>query len=250
MIPTAPMIVLFTDFGVAGPYVGQVKAVLAQRAPGTPVIDLFSDAPTCDPKAAAYLLAAYMEEFPVDTIFLGIVDPGVGGQRRAGVLFADGRWFIGPDNGLFEIVARRARQDPCWREFSVSDDGISATFHGRDVFAPAAAVLACGGMPDGRDRPVAEMRRSAWPDDLAEVVYIDGFGNAMTGLRATQFAEAAMLEVGDVHLKRARTFSDVPEGTPFFYGNANGLLEIAVNRGRASDRLGLKVGTPVKIAGM
>ncbi|MDX9860241.1 MAG: SAM-dependent chlorinase/fluorinase [Rhodospirillales bacterium] len=244
------MIVLFTDFGVAGPYVGQIKAVLARQAPRRPVIELFSDAPACDPKAAAYLLAAYTEEFPVSTIFLAVVDPGVGGPRGAGVLFADGRWFVGPENGLFEIVARRARQEPSWREIFIPGDGVSATFHGRDVFAPAAAVLARGGVPDGCERPVADMRRSTWPDDLAEVIYIDGFGNAMTGLRAARFAAATVLDVGKVRLKRARTFSDVPAGAAFFYDNANGLVEIAVNRGHAADRLGLKVGTPVKIAGM
>jgi hypothetical protein len=240
----------FTDFGVAGPYVGQVKAILARQAPGIPVIDLFSDAPACDPKAAAYLLAAYVEEFPIGTVFLGVIDPGVGGPRKAGCLLADGRWFVGPDNGLFEIVARRAREMPRWRELEVSADGISATFHGRDVFAPAAALLACGAMPDGRDRPLAEIRRPDWPDDLAEVIYVDGFGNAMTGLRAGQVPDGRGLDVGGVQLARARTFSDVPPGTAFCFENANGLIEIAVNRGRASELFGLKIGVPVKISGM
>lgn len=247
---SAPMIVLFTDFGVTGPYVGQVKAVLVRQSPGMPVIELFSDAPACDPKAAAYLLAAYVEEFPAGTVFLGVVDPGVGGKRKAGVLFADGCWFVGPDNGLFEIVARRALETPRWHELAVPADGISATFHGRDVFAPAAALLACGALPDGRDRPLAEMRRPDWPDDLAEVIYIDGFGNAMTGLRAGLITDKRGLEVGNVQLTRALTFSDVPAGTAFCFENANGLIEIAVNQGRASEHLGLKIGTPVKISGM
>ena len=101
------MIVLYTDCGVAGPYQGQVKAVLHQEAPGVPVIDLFANAPAHDPKAAAYLLAAYTGEFPEQTGFLAVIDPGVGGIRAPGVLEADGRWFVGPDNGLFEVVARR-----------------------------------------------------------------------------------------------------------------------------------------------
>jgi len=224
------MIVLFTDFGVAGPYVGQLRAVFARRAPETPVIDLFSDAPACNPKAAAYLLAAYVEEFSAATVFLGVVDPGVGGRRKAGVLFADGRWFVGPDNGLFEIVARRAQETPRWRELAVAAEGVSATFHGRDVFAPAAALLAGGAIPDGRDQPLSAMRRPDWPDDLAEVIYVDGFGNAMTGLRASRVAANAELVVGGVRLSRTRTFSDVPVGTAFCYGNANGLIEIAVNQ--------------------
>jgi hypothetical protein len=242
------MIVLFTDFGIGGPYVGQLRAVLARQAPGTVVIELFSDAPTCNPKASAYLLAAYVEEFPVATIFLGIVDPGVGGGRKAGILCADGRWFVGPDNGLFEIVARRARKKPCWRELAMPGDGVSATFHGRDVFAPAAASLACGLAPEGRDGPLAEMRRPTWPDDLPEVVYIDGFGNALTGLRAARFAENAGVDVAGMRIRRARTYSDVAAGTAFCYENSNGLLEIAVNCGHAGERFGLQVGTPVKIA--
>jgi S-adenosylmethionine hydrolase len=100
------MIVLFTDFGLHGPYTGQVKAVLHQMAPGVPAIDLFADAPVGNPKASAYLLAAYAAWFPVGTVFLCIVDPGVGGTRPAIVLEADGRWYVGPGNGLFELIQR------------------------------------------------------------------------------------------------------------------------------------------------
>src|SRR5262245_5142495 len=98
------MIVLFTDFGLSGPYTGQMKAVLGQMAPGTPVIDLFADAPVGNPKASAYLLAAYAAWFTTGTIFLCVVDPGVGGARLPVIVEADGRWFVGPDNGLFELI--------------------------------------------------------------------------------------------------------------------------------------------------
>src|SRR5690242_6496933 len=103
------MIVLFTDFGLAGPYTGQMKAVLAREALGVPVIDLFADAPSRNPKAAAYLLAAYGAWFPTGTVFLCVVDPGVGGARAALVIEGDGRWYVGPDNGLFELVLRRSK---------------------------------------------------------------------------------------------------------------------------------------------
>ena len=102
------MIVLFTDFGLHGPYTGQMKAVLHQMAPGIPAIDLFADAPVGNPKASAYLLAAYAAWFPAGTIFLCVVDPGVGGPRPSIILEADGRWYVGPGNGLFELVQRRA----------------------------------------------------------------------------------------------------------------------------------------------
>lgn len=245
-----PMIVLFTDFGVTGPYVGQVQAVLARQAPGIPVIPLFSDAPAHDPRAAAYLLAAYVEEFPEGTVFLGVVDPGVGSARGAGFLSASGRWFVGPDNGIFEIIARRAQGAPSWRSLTNHPHDASATFHGRDIFAPAAAALARGVLPPSAERPLEAMRRVDWPDDLAEVVYVDGFGNAMTGVRAERVRPDAIIEVGGVQLHRARTFSDVEAGTPFWYRNANGLLEIAVNLGRADRLLGLKPGTAIKISGM
>src|SRR5262245_13502342 len=108
------MIVLFTDFGLSGPYLGQVKAVLHEQAPGVPFIDLFADAPVGNPKAAAYLLAAYAPWFSAGTVFLCIVDPGVGSDRPAVILEADGRCYVGPGNGLFELIHRRARQAGSW----------------------------------------------------------------------------------------------------------------------------------------
>jgi S-adenosylmethionine hydrolase len=104
------LIVLFTDFGLQGPYTGQMKAVLAQMAPNRPVIDLFADAPIGNPKASAYLLAAYAAWFPAGTVFLCVVDPGVGGKRPAIVVEANSKWYVGPGNGLFELVQRRAEK--------------------------------------------------------------------------------------------------------------------------------------------
>ena len=101
------MIVLFTDFGLAGPYTGQVSAVLHETAPAVPVIQLFADAPAAQPKPSAYLLAAYGAWFPAATVLLCVVDPGVGGARRGVIVEAGGRLYVGPDNGLFELVLRR-----------------------------------------------------------------------------------------------------------------------------------------------
>jgi hypothetical protein len=108
------MIVLFTDFGLHGPYRGQMKVVLQRIAPGTPVIDLFADAPIGNPRASAYLLAAYAVWFPAGTIFLAVVDLGVGGMRPAVIVKADGRRYVGPGNGLFEFVQRRAGEALSW----------------------------------------------------------------------------------------------------------------------------------------
>ncbi len=237
------MIVLFTDFGVEGPYVGQMKAVLAREAPAVPVIDLFADAPRCNPKASAYLLAAYTAEFPAGSVFLCVVDPGVGGDRLPVVLEADGQIFVGPGNGLFEIVTRRASQS-CLFEITWRPERLSASFHGRDLFAPVAARIARGEPPPGKSH---EARRLDWPDDLPEIVYVDNFGNAITGLRASAVPADARLEVNGRMLSHRRTFSDVTEGEAFWYQNANGLAEVAVNRGRADQALEISVGTAVRV---
>jgi len=239
------MIVLFTDFGVAGPYVGQVKAVLAASAPGVPVIDLMHDAPAFRPQPAAYLLAAVAAALPPDSVVVGVVDPGVGTDRPPVVVEADGRRFVGPGNGLFEIVARRAAAARIGR-IAWRPAALSASFHGRDLFAPVAAMLATG-RPVPLE-PAAGLRRPDWPDDLPEIVYVDGYGNAMTGLRAAPLPADVRLAVGGRLLARRRTFADAAPGEPFWYENSSGLAEIAVNRGRADHALGIAVGTPVAVA--
>ena len=240
------MIVLFTDFGVRGPYIGQMKAVLMREAPGEPVLDLMHDAPGFDAQASAYLLAALVDGFPADTVFLCVVDPGVGdSERRPVILRAGEHWFVGPDNGLFDIVARRQSADVEWREILWQPEVLSSSFHGRDLFAPVAAELARGNMPHSRrlDRPVV----LDGPDDLARIIYIDDFGNAMTGLRAAQLETNAQLQLGTHVFQRAGTFSDVPVGQGFWYENSSGLAEIAVNQGSAAGVLELGLGQGVNV---
>lgn len=238
------MIVLFTDFGPAGPYVGQMKAVLHGIAPGTVVIDLLSDVPACDPRAAAYLLAAYAGDFPAGAVFLCVVDPGVGGSRAAVALQADGRWFVGPDNGLFNMVALRAR-DLRWWDITWRPARLSATFHGRDLFAPVAARIARGEEPPGEPRDTAQRIDRGWAQDYAHIIYLDHFGNALTGIHAAGADPRRRLDVGGRAVSAARTYSDVAPGEAFWYANANGLVEIAVNRGNAGALLGLHVGDAV-----
>lgn len=241
------MIVLFTDFGLAGPYTGQMKAVLHGQAPGVPVIDLFADAPMRDPRAAAYLLAAYAAWFPAGTVFLAVVDPGVGSARAALAVEADGRWFVGPDNGLFAIVLRRAAKARV-QEITGRPERLSASFHGRDLFAPVAACLARGDTPAWTALPPDAAQRPDWPDDWPAIVYIDHYGNAMTGLRAARLAPGTQLVAGGRTIARAPTFAAVPPGSAFWYENANGLAEIAVNLGHAAAVLGLAIGQTVTLA--
>jgi len=238
------MIILFTDFGLQGPYIGQMKAVLAKWAPDTPVIDLFTDVPAFNAKAGAYLLSAYCREFPEGSVFLSVVDPGVGSDRDAVVLQADGRWFVGPDNGLFNVVAMRASRSQWWN-ITWQPERLSGSFHGRDLFAPVAAMIARGDDVPGEKR--SEQNKNDLPEDLNEIIYVDHFGNVMTGLRASKLTKDKMIVIKNHKLGFARTFSEVKSGEAFWYENANGLVEIAVNKGRANEALGLVIGDAFNI---
>lgn len=241
------MIVLVTDFGLEGPYVGQMSAVLAAAAPKARIVNLFADAPVHDPRAAAHLLAAYAGDFPPDSVFLCVVDPAVGSTAQTPVvLLADGRWFVAPGNGLLNTVAARASQAHWWR-IDWRPQRLSNSFHGRDLYAPVAARLARGEEPPGT--PLELETQAEWGEDLAQVIYVDHFGNCMTGIRAAQAGTAEILAVAGHRLRRVRTFSDVPAGRPLWYENANGLVEIAVNQGRADVELCLRPGEPVALVG-
>lgn len=235
-------ICLFTDFGPTGPYVGQVKAALHGHAPGVPVIDLMADAPAFDPMASAYLLAALVPWMPADAVIMAVVDPGVGGARLPLIVQADGRFLVGPDNGLLALAQRWALNSRVWA-ITWQPPRLSATFHGRDLFAPMAAALAAGTSPD--DLAVAlnqGMVGGDWPDDLARIVYIDPYGNALTGLRGDCLLADQFLRVGQYTLPPARTYSDHALGAGFWYVNSINLVEISVNCGHAARQLSLNVG--------
>lgn len=243
----ASPIVLFTDFGPSGPYIGQMEAVLLQLAPQVPVIRLLSNAPVADPRLSAYLLSALQPDFPVDSVFLCVVDPGVGSARRAVVLWADGRYFVGPDNGLLNTVAVQAERVRWWC-IDWRPERCSASFHGRDLFAPIAARLATGDV-DPYLQPIEALNLERWPADLPEIIYFDDYGNAMTGLRYRSDRQGKKLVIGDDVIEQGETFSSVRPGEAFWYQNSSGLVEIAVNRGRARQQLKLQLGAQVSWAG-
>lgn len=241
------MIVLFTDFGADDLYVGQVKARLLQGAPAaTAIVDLLHSVPNFDALAGAHLLAAVHRHFPAGCVFFAVIDPGVGSNRAAAVLEADGQWFVGPDNGLLSIVAARASHARTWR-VRWRPDALSTSFHGRDLFAPIAAGIAGGVLEAEWLEPSERLEVAFAADDLARVIYLDHYGNAMTGLRAANVPSSASLEVAGQHIAWARVFSDVAPGTAIWYENSLGLVEIAVNRDSAAARLGLSVGDPVAL---
>ena len=237
------MIILFTDFGWHGPYVGQLKAVLQQLAPQIPVVDLMHDAPAFNPKASAYLLNALRQQFPSGSIFLAIVDPGVGAtDRRAIIVEADNQWFIGPENGLFEIIVRTAQKVKCW-EITWRPEKLSASFHGRDIFAPVVAMLARGDSIATLACVTIYREKPAWPTDLPEIIYNDHYGNAMTGVPASKIPDGSRITVAGQSLRFARSFAAVPSGQAFWYENSIGLIELAVNQGNFQNAFECVIGT-------
>ncbi len=250
------MILFLSDFGPGSPYVGQVRAVLAARAPGVPAVDLMHDLPAFRPAAAGCLLAALMqslilpasraEDSILGAVVLAVVDPGVGGDRLPIIVEAGPHRYVGPDNGLFGAVLGRVAHAQAWR-IDWRPDRLSASFHGRDLFAPVVAMLTQGQPVPSTAVALTELRRPDGPDPLAEVVYVDRYGNAMTGLDTAALPETSVLETGGHQFRRAGTFGDDPDGAGFWYANSLGLAELAVNRASAADRFGLTVGTPVAV---
>ncbi|MCB2010336.1 MAG: SAM-dependent chlorinase/fluorinase [Geminicoccaceae bacterium] len=238
------MILVATDFGLSGSYTGEIMAVFARGAPEIPAIMLIADFPPFAPKLAAYHLAALFERTEPGDVLVGVVDPGVGSDRLPLAIEADGRWLVGPDNGLFEPVMRRARSFAChaieWRP-----ERPSASFHGRDLFAPVAIRLARGDRP--ALRPVRPMDCGDWPDDLAAVVHVDRYGNLITGLRASFMAAGAVIDMAGQSVARCRTFSDRAKGGLFYYENSAGLIEIAATCASAASITGLSVGDSITL---
>lgn len=238
------VILLFTDYGPASGYMGEIELILCRAAPEVPVVALAADAPAFRPDLAAYLLASRLPLAQAGDVIMAVVDPGVGTERPAVAILADGIWLVGPDNGLLAIAARRARDLQAfaihWRPAR-----LSASFHGRDLFAPVAARLARS------DRsaltPATFNPHATMPDDLAAIVQLDAYGNAVTGLRADRLAGNAVLNHAGHRINPARTFADVREGTPFWYANSSGLAEIACNQAPAATLLGIRLGDPIGI---
>jgi S-adenosylmethionine hydrolase len=248
------MIVLASDFGPAGPYVGQMTAAVLAEWPEASVVDLAHDLPRCDPRRAAYLFAAYAAWFPPETVFVCVVDPGVGSaERRPVAMRVDGRTYVGPDNGLFEPVMRRAAEPVrAWR-IDWMPERLSASFHGRDLFAPVAARIARDGLEDPAAAGLSPidpdgLRRTEWPDDLDEVLAVDSFGNLISGLRAAELGAGARIRIGGRSVACARTFSDVAPGQAFWYANSQGLAEVAVNGGSAARVLRAGVGESMVVS--
>jgi len=235
-------LVLFTDYGLEGPWVGLLHAVIRQARPEAQIIDLQHDLPPFRPRGAGILLAAQCRWLPRDATVVAVVDPGVG-TARGGLLVECGDLrLIGPDNGLFAPFFAGAQRI---RRIDWVPDDIPATFHGRDWFVPAALRLICGEVLETTELDPGDCVGHDWPERLDEIVYIDRFGNLVSGIPASSAPDGGPWRLAGHELPHARTFGEVSPGTAFWHRNALGLVEIAVNQGSAAERLGLRIGDPV-----
>lgn len=234
---------LFTDFSSSGPYIGQTITAIMRVAAEIPVVDLMHDAPMMRPDLAAYLLPAVCKVLPDDAVVVAVVDPGVGGERAALIVETDRGTFVGPDNGLLSrLPGIRAVHAIDWQPTE-----LSASFHGRDLFAPAAARLALGEPVACHSISIQGMLGSAWPDSLDRIVYIDGYGNAVSGIELRKSRKIKGVCVNGRSMVPADKFSSVPSGELLWYCNSLGLLELAVNGGSAAETLSLALGDQILV---
>ena len=234
------MIALLTDFGLDGLYVGQMHAILATDLPGVQVIDLCHTIPAQDICAAAYLLPAYTQYLPPESIIISVVDPGVGSSRPHCFCQSDGHWYIGPDNGIFDVLQQQAHH---FQKYHFSWPGdVSESFHARDIYAPAACLLAEKGRLDVLQPKPVKSKKLKFKSDLNRIIYFDHFGNAITAYRYSSLSNKQAIQIKGQVLPWARTFSEVGKEDCFCYENANGLVEIACNQGSAKEVLGLELG--------
>lgn len=251
-MPLPRPVYFFTDFGPGSPYMGLMHAALAacsrQLQPNHPLprsIELCATVAPCAVRPAAYLLAALVDHIEEDAVVVAVVDPGVGTARGAVVLEVLHRTFVGPDNGL---LARCAAAAPTARWFRLDPPPtLSASFHGRDWFTPAAAHLAYGLQPAMQPCAAATIHGLDWPAQLAEVIHVDHYGNVITGLPAQGLSSNTRVQAGKHRLGWARTFGEVPHHGAFWYANSLGLVELAVNGGRADQQLQLALGDAVTL---
>jgi len=238
-------ILMFTDFGDADLYVGQIETVLDRYAPGARVISLLNEAPCFNVTAASHLLAAMARTVPRGHVFLAIVDPGVGAARDGIVARIDGRSYVGPDNGLLSVIWARGTMKSAWR-ITAWPDNAAVSFHGRDVFAPMAAAVVTGEFPNENVKSIPAPQTLLPADDLSEIIYLDHYGNAFTGLRGEGLSTERSLRIRRMDFRHARVFAEAEPGRGFWYVNSLGLVEVAMPGNSAAKMLGLRVGQPVE----
>ena len=246
------VITLLTDFGTADGYTAEMKGVLVRLAPAAQLVDLAHDVPPGDIAAGAYSLGRAWRTFPAGTVHLAVVDPGVGTPRLAIAATASGHRFVAPDNGLLtHVLPKRAFEAVAL----AAPAGASSTFHGRDVFAPAAAALARGeplsslgnAITEPVRLPAARLQRRG-TKLVGTVVHVDRFGTLITNIPGERVDASGPVRVGAYDAPMRATFGDVPSGEIVAFIGSGGMVEIAVRDGRADRVLGLSRGAEVAVS--
>lgn len=257
----AARVTLTTDFGSRDTYVAAMKGVVLGICPEAQIVDLSHDIPPQSIREGALFVAGAMPYFPAGTIHVVVVDPGVGSQRRAVGVRAGDQYFVCPDNGLltlfqrqFPVQAAHAIVEPRFRL-----PRLSSTFHGRDLFAPAAAHLARGVALEEFGPPVDDLVRLELPEPVrqgnaveGEVIHVDRFGNLISNIPRAMIGDpegrTIRVKVEGKELSGlSRTYSDVAAGQPLILFGSSDLLEVAVNGGSAAAVLGIAVGRPLRV---
>jgi S-adenosylmethionine hydrolase len=261
------LIALLTDFGSQDHYVGALKGAILAGCPDAGVVDIVHDVPPHDIEAGAWALSAAFRSFPPRTIFVAVVDPGVGGRRRALAIGCNGQFFVGPDNGIFTyvLVENYDYQVHEITNRALMREEVSATFHARDVFGPVAAHLARGvpisevgpNVIDPVVFPVQSMRQKGPIEWEANVVHVDHFGNLTTSLYHRDLmgilsqvgndpTEVVVVVEGWV-IPLVHAYSEVAEGEACALVGSTGRMEVAIYRGSAAKTIGAGKGSPVRI---
>lgn len=251
------IITIATDFGHIDGYTAAIKGVIKTIAPETEIVDVTDDLTGI--LKASLVLMRYYPYYPAGTVHLVIVDPTVGSERKALIGQSENQYFVGPDNGLFSRVIA-GNPDSKWWSVDISSlprPATSTTFHGRDIFAPVAALLSMNHDPDSLghriEKPLTlDIPRPVERDGLieGEIIDIDNFGNLVTNISSDMFQQKMKITLADREpIPFVRTFSDVPLQSPLAYIGSLGYLEIAVNLGRADSYFDIGIGGKVEVTG-
>lgn len=250
-----PTVTLLSDFGTADGFVAAMKGVILGIVPGARLVDAAHDVEPGDVEAAAWVLSQYWNLYPQGVVHLAVVDPGVGGDRRPIALAADGRFVVAPDNGLVSRVLAEAKAWSCVElgEARYLREQRSATFHGRDVFAPAAAHLAAG-VPLQRMGPAVsgptqldfELPQRGETALRGRIVHVDRFGNLITDIPVAWVGPVWRFRVGGEEVgAMRRSYSDVGPGELVVVPGSMGTVEVAARDASAAERIGVARGDPV-----
>ena len=250
------IIALLTDFGTKDYFAGAMKGAILSINAGAKIVDITHEIPPQNIKSAAFTLRACCEDFPAKTIFVAVVDPGVGSARKAILVETEKYFFIAPDNGLLSFIFNEGRVFELTNTKYFAEK-ISRTFHGRDVFAPVAAHLSVGVEPNelGIETKDFVCFETAAPRSLsgetieAEIIHIDHFGNLITNLRARDLPEEFSLEINGKTIERRRNFyAEAEAGEIFTILGSAGFLEIAARQNSASKLLNAQSGGKISIS--